>query len=1087
MRSISENSQEKYSFTREKPIVVVEDDQGLNHLICKSLNRVGFTVTGFTDGEGFLDWLKKGNICSLLLLDYQLPAQSGEDLLDSLDTIGFTIPFIMMTGVGDEEIAVKLMKRGARDYIIKTSNVLDRLPAIIKTQMDILLQEVSLKEAQDRLRISEEKYRDLFETSMDAIIIYDLDGIISDANQQAVSLLGYSQKELVGKMVCDLHPAESAEKCAYTLNQIKEYGMVRIEIEFVTSDGSIVMCEVSSSLYCYENRTVIQGIIRDVSERIKYRNELERREYNFHTIFERAASIIMIVDQTGIIHDCNTHIEITGWNRDDIGSFSFFELLNEPEEKVSSQLQSVIDQNSTFEGEYSINSRDGSLMYFKVCISAHAVRFTEVPSVVCIMHDITDQKKESVRQKCLADILQVFNTANDWKSCAQKMIATIRNHMDFEAVALRIDENREARFFEFDGFTSEFIDLENKNDLKEGNGTTCCGAVFQVLYNKENRFINANGSFWTNSYSSDFYEIQEVLGSDSKTSPCKEAGFESIAIIPIHQEESVIGLLQVHDTRRGIFTEKIIAFLENISNAVSISFKRIQDQQSVQLFKALIEEMNDAVYIVDIKTGDIFYCNKAAGSILGYEVATILSMSEDDTSSEMSEMLTEEFFNRNSDRIIERTITRPDGSITSVDMMVKIITFANREYGITIARDVSEKKELQKQLVWSEKMSAIGQLSAGVAHEFNNILAIIKSTAQMMIYDASSGRIDLDDTIKDELVNIDRQSSRGADIVKNLMTFSSPGEARKMVYDVESIVNDVIKLQKKQLNMENITITANYSSKLHVLVDRGQIQQVLLNLVINARHAMKQLGSGAIDISVFENKGSVRIRVTDTGTGFPESIKNKLFMPFFTTKGAYATDNSGLKGTGLGLSVSYKIIKDHGGDLTASSKPGEGAVFTIILPLAKPSARNDILDIDKNLTDIDIKNSSDKNILIIDDERDISTLLSHVIKQSLECNVFTSVSAADALKFINQVDIDAIFLDYMMPGMNGAEFYEQLKKIYPGVPVFVVTGQTDRVEQIQVEMDGIMGVLTKPFEFQDVFLAIKTVFDDAGKDAVGNK
>jgi len=245
--------------------------------------------------------------------------------------------------------------------------------------------------------------------------------------------------------------------------------------------------------------------------------------------------------------------------------------------------------------------------------------------------------------------------------------------------------------------------------------------------------------------------------------------------------------------------------------------------------------------------------------------------------------------------------------------------------------DISKEKELHQQLIQSEKFSAVGQLSAGIAHEFNNLLAIIISNSNLMIMSFDNLPEDILDSIR---TNIET-AKRGANIVENMLNFTRPKTPKREYVKIEDIINRVLDFQKSSFEFEHIKVETNYKGSDTVFCDEGQIEQVVLNMIINARHAILCKGKGKIKISSYTKNDNLIFTIQDDGIGMAEEETKKIFTPFYTTKGAFAKNYLGIQGSGLGLSVSYKIIESHKGTITVESEKDIGTKFIISLPLQK--------------------------------------------------------------------------------------------------------------------------------------------------------
>jgi len=381
-------------------------------------------------------------------------------------------------------------------------------------------------------------------------------------------------------------------------------------------------------------------------------------------------------------------------------------------------------------------------------------------------------------------------------------------------------------------------------------------------------------------------------------------------------------------------------------------------------------------------------------------------------------------------------------------------------YSIEIERD---RKSLITQLVHSEKLSAVGQLAAGLAHEFNNFLNVILGRTQIAMLDDS-----LDD-VRDALKVIEKMTRRGSDLVKNLGAFARPSKPKLQMHDLIELLDDVIKFQKKQLSLEKIEIKKNYDYFKPVSLDRGQFEQVLLNLLINASHAIRPKGYGVITISLKACGDNVKIIFSDNGIGMDENTKAKIFDPFFTTK--KTKSDSDITGSGLGLSVTRKIVEQHNGEISVSSEEGKGTIFTIKLPRAADKTISE----DRTMPETpgpELADLKEKKIMVIDDEKEMIDLMSYLFKKNGFNNVLIKDSAIDAVSVFSSFNPDIVFLDLIMPDISGEDVFKQLKDIRNDIPIVFMTGKVSIDEEKYLKM-GAYDFIHKPFDVRMIFDIIR--------------
>ncbi|HBD96504.1 MAG TPA: hypothetical protein DC057_20210 [Spirochaetia bacterium] len=251
--------------------------------------------------------------------------------------------------------------------------------------------------------------------------------------------------------------------------------------------------------------------------------------------------------------------------------------------------------------------------------------------------------------------------------------------------------------------------------------------------------------------------------------------------------------------------------------------------------------------------------------------------------------------------------------------------------------------KIERNCAETEKAVAVGQLATGVAHEFNNVLAVIKSTVQLMIMEYAD---DVPESLINSLQEIDTNTTRGAEIAKSLMAIARPNDSNKNFCQIAEIIDSVIKVIQPQLKSENIVIHKKYSDVPPLFINRNQLHQVFLNLLINAKHALSNHTKPEITISIFKSDNAVKVYVEDNGCGIPPENIKKIFLPFFTTKGASSLDHTKIKGTGLGLPVSETIVKSNNGKISVESQPDVFTRFILEFPI--PEKQQKELNDDKH-------------------------------------------------------------------------------------------------------------------------------------------
>jgi two-component system NtrC family sensor kinase len=406
----------------------------------------------------------------------------------------------------------------------------------------------------------------------------------------------------------------------------------------------------------------------------------------------------------------------------------------------------------------------------------------------------------------------------------------------------------------------------------------------------------------------------------------------------------------------------------------------------------------------------------------------------------------------------ESVVVRKDGARRHIT-----ITYScpqrSREV-LCLIRDATEEKQLQQQLVQSEKMGAIGQLVSGVAHELNNPLASITAFAQLML---SDGNLTAEDQHATEVIS--SESRRAARIVHNLLTFARQHKAEKTYADINQVIENTLELRGYDLSGRGIQIERSYGDPPpSTMVDAYQLQQVILNLVTNAEQAMAgvERGRHRLTVRTRRNAEAIRIEIEDTGPGIPPDGLERIFNPFYTTKAVG-------HGTGLGLSISLGIISEHGGRIWAENVPAAGARFCIDLPRVTPPLASE-----SDVSEAVLTPTRGLRILVADDEAPIRKALSRFLEKSGHVVVAVdSGTSALAAARDQPFEFDAVFLDIRMPDISGKTVFEQWQNERPELArrVVFITGDIVGAD-LQKFLSGTgQPFIAKPFDL-DVVLQI---------------
>ncbi|MEQ8187975.1 MAG: response regulator [Candidatus Eremiobacterota bacterium] len=509
-----------------------------------------------------------------------------------------------------------------------------------------------------------------------------------------------------------------------------------------------------------------------------------------------------------------------------------------------------------------------------------------------------------------------------------------------------------------------------------------------------------------------------------------------------------------------------------------IAEQKLIEQALSRMAKA-IEHSGDIIIITDTK-GNIQYVNPAFTVITGYRRDEVIGKK---TSIFKSGKHDRAFYKHMWHTITEGKVwtghfvnRKKDGTFYEAEASISPIK--NKEGYITnyvaVKRDVTDKLKLEKQLSRVQKMEALGTLAGGIAHDFNNILSGIIGYTELSLNETSENT-DVHMFLKQVL----KAGLRARELVKQILTFSRQAEHERKPLEIGLIVKEVLKLLKPSLPStveirENIQYTSG-----KILADPTQIHQVLMNLCTNAFHAMKSHG-GMLEVTLTDidinadnidlhkdiKEGHyIKLSVSDTGHGMTREILERIFDPYFTTKGQG-------EGTGLGLSVVHGIVKSYNGEIKVFSEPGKGSTFDIYLPEVDAETA-------KEETPEPVPGGKEK-ILIVDDDEDLAIMLQSILNRQ-GYDVIVSTDGREALKvFRNHRDIDLVITDQAMPEITGTQLAQEIYGISPSVPVILCTGFTEDLHLEPVTYPGIRKFFLKPFTIRNIAEGIREVLNDSG-------
>ncbi|MBI9084859.1 MAG: PAS domain S-box protein [Desulfobacterales bacterium] len=496
-----------------------------------------------------------------------------------------------------------------------------------------------------------------------------------------------------------------------------------------------------------------------------------------------------------------------------------------------------------------------------------------------------------------------------------------------------------------------------------------------------------------------------------------------------------------------------------------------------------LNAQTDTFFVFETTTGKAIRWNRAFNRISGYSDEEIRSLKAPESYYSAEDLqkaaaVMEKVYAEGASTVVISLVAK-DGRCIPTEYSVSLLgdSEGRPEYMVSVGRDVSERNrteakrtQLEAQLHQAQKMESLGTLAGGIAHDFNNLLMGIQGNASLLLLESEMPMGSLE-----KLKNIERYVRRGVDLTRQLLGLARSGKYEIKPTDPNELIRDCAAMfgrTKKEIHIHTHLTDGTWT----VEVDKGQIDQVLLNLFVNAWQAMPSGGDLYIrTTNEFLNEDDVRphgaapgryvkATVTDTGTGMDKAIQERIFDPFFTTK------EMG-RGTGLGLASAYGIVKNHDGFIGVDSEPGKGTTFTIFLPASDKQPTAKVREKDELL-------GGNETILFVDDEE----MVIDVGKQLLENLGYTVKTAFSGLEALARMDetgsvVDLVILDMIMPDMGGGETFDRIKSASPGTRVLLSSGYSIDGEASEILARGCDGFIQKPFNLKKLSQKIRRILD----------
>ena len=920
-------------------------------------------------------------------------------------------------------------------------------------------------EAAEALRASEQRFRALFEHSSEVITLLAADGTVLYASQPAAPVLGYGPTENVGRNVFELiHPDDRSGALELFAKLMQEPGqVVRSELRAQHKDGTWRRLEVVGVNRLSE--PAIGAVVvnyRDITDRERTERDLRETLSLLNATFESTADGLLVVDLAGHIVSFNRKFAEL-WRIPD----SILETKDAPR-TIAFVLEQLADPQGFITKVRDLYARPDASSFDVLVFKDGRIfeRLSQPQRIggksvgrVWSFRDVTEAKRAERIQLATYRISEAAHAAGSLQELFRAIHAIVGELMPAKNFYIALyDAASDLLTFPYyvDEYDSDFPAKRPGKGLTE-----------YVLRTGEPLLVTP--------------EVQAELERRGQVELIGAPSIDWVGV-PLKIGDRPIGVLVAQTYAPGVRygeTERHILQFVSTQVAMAIERKRTEEQlhESERKYRLLFETNPEPMFVYDFETLRILAVNGAAITRYGYSEAEFLALTIRDIRPVEEQGRLEQELARRPDEGAIRTGVRhraKDGRLFEVDLVARPLEFAGRRARLVLARDVTAQRHLEDQLRQSQKMEAVGQLAGGIAHDFNNLLTAILGSTQLLLQVTPPGDVRREDV--DEIRNA---GLRAAELTRQLLAFSRRQVLAPKVLELNGVVANMDKMLRRLIGEDVELATTLHAEAGAVNADPGQLEQVLLNLVVNARDAMPGGGRVLIETTrallrdeLVERRHRLPpgdyacLAVTDSGAGMDESTQAHLFEPFFTTKEVG-------KGTGLGLATVYGIVKQSGGYIWVYSEPGRGTTVRVYLPRVPGAAEPPL-----PAPELPALRGGHETVLLVEDAAPVRTLA----RRSLEACGYTVLDAADGPSAIelsarHAGAIAVLVTDVVMPGMSGRELAERLAPTRPEMKVLYTSGYTDDAMVRQGVLNAGVAFLQKPFVPDSLARKVRDVLD----------
>src|SRR6266545_2795641 len=862
------------------------------------------------------------------------------------------------------------------------------------------------KKAEEALRRSEGRFRRSFSVSPVAMSLSEAkSGRILDVNERFARVLGYDRGELIGKNAVELGLWVDPEDRRRVAADMKASRPIRErETRLRTKTGEVRHIVGSIEPLEVGDEQVMLSAFRDVTDRKRAEEELRVSEKRYRLLFEKNPFPMWVFDKETLAFLAVNEAACGhyGYSRDEFLSMTIKDI--RPPEDVPALLHRISEERAGYRRSgiaRQHQKKDGTLI--SVEITSDPLVFDGRDARLVLANDVTARLRAEQERATLAAIVQ---------------------------------------------FSEDAIVVKTKDGI-----ITRWNTGAEKLYG---------------------YSAREAVGRPILHLPADRAGEMAGILRRISRGESVKRFETVHLRKDGTRIDISLAVSAirdaagRVTGASAIArdiAERKQAEESIQKLLRAVEQAENVIFMTD-PDGQFSYINPSFEVLYGYKKEEVLGRTPRILKSgQQDAAFYTEFWEKllSGEGVRGEIVNRArDGRLVIVEMSAKALfdSDGKRVGYVAVQHDVTERRLLEQQFRQAQKMEAVGQLAGGVAHDFNNLLTAILGYAELLAEKLKGRPREAED-----LDEIRKAGERAASLTRQLLAFSRRQVFERKVLDLNRLIAEIEKMLRRLIGEDIDLVTALDPALAYVWADAGQLEQVVMNLAVNARDAMPRGGRLTIETSNVDlDEAYARLHIpirpgryvmiadSDTGVGMDAATRSRIFEPFFTTK------ERG-KGTGLGLATVYGIVKQSGGYIWAYSEPGRGTTFKVYLP---PADQSLLPEEDRVGETVSVRGT--ETVLLVEDEESVRTL-ARAILESYGYRVLEAAGAEEAIETVRgyQQPVDLLLTDVVMPSMGGPDLASRIQTLRPGVKVLYMSGYTDETVFRHGHLEQGRLFLQKPF------------------------